>query len=204
MENNIKVAVHPGIGFGSKLNTKQLNVLLHYLPEDSEVELTVFQQLYIEINEEKYEQMKSDFNDAGLECYPVGFYVKSLRTCNFCKGAEEEGMPVAIQLNKRIAGQPVPFPLRPAYTGCPNACGEPLINDIGVIKKQDGYDLYIGGKAKGIDAKIGRVFKSGLTPEELYETVDQLIDLYRSNGKKREHFSRFIDRFGWDNLQARE
>ncbi len=37
--------------------------------------------------------------------------MKSLRTCNFCKGSEEEGMPVAIELNKRIAGKSVPFTL---------------------------------------------------------------------------------------------
>lgn len=83
-----------------------------------ELELTTFQQIYIQVPENKLEFVKEKFKEVGLSCYPVGNFVKSLRTCNFYKGSEEEGMPVAIELNERISGKPVPFTLRPAYTGC--------------------------------------------------------------------------------------
>src|SRR5699024_4979364 len=132
--------------------------------------------------------------------YPVGNYVKSLRTCNFCKGFEEEGMPVAIELNKRIAGIPVPFTLKPAYTGCPIGCGEPLINDIGVMKIRDTYNLYIGGKSKGKDAAVGSLIKEKLTPDELYVSVEKIINLYREQGKKREQFQKFVNRIGIEAL----
>ncbi len=127
--------------------------------------------------------------------------MKSLRTCNFCKGAEEEGMPVAIELNKRLAGKSVPFTLRPAYTGCPIGCGEPLVNDIGVMKVRNGYDLYIGGKAKGADAQIGTLFMAQLVPEQLYEIVDKMIETYAEQGKKREPFSKFVNRIGFEQLK---
>ncbi|WP_342431151.1 nitrite reductase [Neobacillus sp. FSL H8-0543] len=195
----IKIAVNGGIDFGSKLTAKQLLVIAKYLGEQ-ELELTTFQQLYLEIPENQKQQMIDEFTAVGLHCYPVGNYVKSLRTCNFCKGAEEEGMPVAMELNKRIAGIPVPFTLKPAYTGCPVGCGEPLVNDIGVMKIKDSYNLYIGGKTKGHDARAGQLFRENLNPSELYSAVEQLIQLYSEQGKKREPFHKFVNRMGFDTL----
>lgn len=200
-ETKIKLAVNGGIAFGAKLNARQLTVITEYLDDGDELELTTFQQLYIEVPEDKVEVIKNRFKEVGLSCYPVGNFVKSLRTCNFCKGAEREGMPVAIEVNERIAGKPVPFTLKPAYTGCPIGCGEPLVNDIGIMKIKDGYDLYIGGKAKGKDAQIGTLFMEQLIPEQLYVVVDQLIAIYAEQGKKREPFFKFISRLGIDHLK---
>jgi precorrin-3B C17-methyltransferase len=197
-EKKMKLAINGGISFGSKLNAKQLVVIAKYLDGESELELTTFQQLYIEIPEEKKDSIVKEFERVGLHCYPVGNFVKSLRTCNFCKGAEEEGMPIAIELNKRIAGLSVPFTLKPAYTGCPIGCGEPLVNDIGVMKIKDNYQLYVGGRSKGRDAKAGQLLLDNLSPEELYEVVEKMIELYNEQGKKREPFYKFIDRVGKD------
>jgi precorrin-3B C17-methyltransferase len=200
MDKMIKLAVNGGISFGSKLNARQLLVLAKYMDDDQELELTTFQQLYIEIPESRKDEAVAEFDQAGLSYYPVGNFVKSLRTCNFCKGAEEEGMPVAIELNKRIAGTPVPFTLKPAYTGCPVGCGEPLINDIGIMKINDSYNLYAGGKSKGQDAAPGTLLFDQLTSEELYIKVEKLLEIYREHGKRREQMHKFIYRFGKEQL----
>ncbi|KKK37255.1 nitrite reductase [Mesobacillus campisalis] len=198
----VKLAVNGGISFGAKLTAKQLAVIAEHMIEGDELEVTTFQQLYIDVFERDAESVREKFMEAGLSCYPVGNFVKSLRTCNFCKGEEKEGMPVAIELNKRIAGNPVPFTLKPAYTGCPVGCGEPLVNDIGVMKIRDGYDLYIGGKAKGKDANTGTLLVAQLSPDQLYETVETIIRIYAEQGKKREPFFKFIHRFGLENLKS--
>lgn len=196
----IKIAINGGIGFGAKLNAKQLVAISKYMNEDEELELTTFQQLYIEIPENQKEDIIEEFERVGLACYPVGNFVKSLRTCNFCKGEEEEGMPVAKEINRRIAGKPVPFTLKVSYTGCPVGCGEPLVNDIGIMKMRDQYDLYVGGKAKGKDAEVGTLLKENLTPEELYDSIDKIISTYAEQGKKREQFYKFVKRIGIDQL----
>ncbi|KMK76320.1 nitrite reductase [Alkalihalobacillus pseudalcaliphilus] len=198
----IKLAVNGGIAFGAKLNARQLILIASYMNNEEEVELTTFQQIYIEVEEERVEEIKEKFNEVGLFCYPVGNFVKSLRTCNFCKGEEEEGMPVAKEINKRIAGKPVPFTLKPAYTGCPVGCGEPLVNDIGIMKRSDAYDLYIGGHSKGKNARVGNLVLEQLTPEQLYEAVDKIITIYSENGKKREALFKFVDRFGLENIKS--
>ncbi|PAL11825.1 nitrite reductase [Peribacillus simplex] len=196
----IKIAINGGVGFGAKLNSKQLVTISKYMNEDEELELTTFQQLYIEIPEDKKEDIIEEFQSVGLASYPVGNFIKSLRTCNFCKGEEEEGMPVAKELNRRIAGKAVPFTLKVAYTGCPIGCGEPMLSDIGVMKIRDHYNLYVAGKAKGKDAEVGSLLKENLTPEELYETVEKMIAIYSQMGKKRETFFKFLKRIGRDQL----
>ncbi|SES02810.1 Nitrite and sulphite reductase 4Fe-4S domain-containing protein [Gracilibacillus ureilyticus] len=196
----IKIAVNGGIGFGAKLNAKQLVTISKYMNEEDELELTTFQQLYLEIPEHRKDEIIEELESVGLACYPVGNVVKSLRTCNFCKGEEREGMPIAKELNRRFAGKPVPFTLKMAYTGCAVGCGEPMLSDIGVMKFKDRYNLYIGGKAKGKDAEVGYLLKEGLTPEELYDTVDKLIAAYAEMGKKREAFYKFCKRVDIDQL----
>ena len=105
-------------------------------------------------------------------------------------------MPIAKELNRRIAGKPVPFTLKVAYTGCPVGCGEPMLSDIGVMKIKDQYNLYVGGKAKGKDAEVGALLKENLTPEELYDIVEKIIAVYSQMGKKRETFHKFLQRVG--------
>ncbi|PWU67676.1 nitrite reductase [Gracilibacillus dipsosauri] len=196
----IKIAVNGGIGFGAKLNAKQLVTISKYMNEEDELELTTFQQLYLEIPENRKDEVIEELESVGLACYSVGNFVKSLRTCNFCKGEEREGMPIAKELNRRFAEKPVPFTLKMAYTGCPVGCGEPMLSDIGVMKFKDHYNIYIGGKAKGKDAEVGYLLKENLTPEELYDTVDKLIAAYSQMGKKREAFYKFCKRFDIDQL----
>lgn len=200
IEKIVKLAVNGGISFGAKLNAKQLSAIVEYMNDSDELELTTFQQLYIEVPESKVELVKEKFKEVGLYCYPVGNVVKSLRTCNFCKGEEEEGMPVAKELNRRIAGKPVPFTLKVSYTGCPIGCGEPRVSDIGIMKIRDHYNLYVGGKAKGKDAEVDSLLFENLTPEDVYEKVEKIITVYSQKGKKRETFYKFFKRIGKDQL----
>ncbi|MCP2034810.1 NAD(P)H-nitrite reductase large subunit [Planomicrobium sp. HSC-17F08] len=195
-QGKMKFAVNGGIGFGAKLNAKQLMAISKYMKEDEELELTTFQQLYVEISADKQEEVIEEFTKVGLACYPVGNYVKSLRTCNFCKGEEAEGMPVAKELNRRIAGKPVPVTLKAAYTGCAVGCGEPMLSNIGVMKNRDRYNLYVGGKAKGKDAEVGSLLLEKISPEELFEAVEKIIAGYAETGKKRETFYKYTKRVG--------
>ncbi|MEH6939097.1 nitrite reductase [Bacillus sp. JJ664] len=200
--NKITIAVNGGISFGAKLNAKQLLMIAKYIGED-ELELTTFQQLYIEIPEVQQDEIINEFKSVGLHCYPVGNVVKSLRTCHFCKGEIEEGMPVAKELNERIAGREVPFALRAAYTGCPIGCGEPLMNDIGIMKIKEHYNFYIGGKSKGKDAEVGVLLYESLDPEQLYYYVDRFLDVYSQEGKKRESVNKFVKRIGVEELKKK-
>ena len=39
-------------------------------------------------------------------------------------------------------------------------------------------------------------------PEQLYEAVDKIIATYAEHGKKRVNFSKFVNRYGVENLKS--
>ncbi|KYP79914.1 hypothetical protein [Ferroacidibacillus organovorans] len=126
---------------------------------------------------------------------------KNLAVCNFCKGAESEGLEAARELDKAIAGMSVPFPMRVGYSGCPNACGESLSKDIGIVKIKDTFNVYVGGETKTLNASSGKLIMEKVTSDLLPGVVNQIVKVYQKNGRKRERFSHFLKRFGLDALR---
>jgi NAD(P)H-nitrite reductase large subunit len=190
-----KFAVTPGFEVGGTIfRPEQLALLGTIMGEDAKIELTTFKQLYVEVQEAREEEIKEKLKAAGLEIQPAGFYTKNLITCNFCRGAEEAGMPAAKKLDEAIAGHAVPSPLKIGYAGCALGTSEPLLKDIAVVKMKDTFDIYVGGESKGLKAKLARLFLSSVTEEQLIPLVQNLIRYFQENGKKKEKFSAFIDR----------
>ncbi|MEX2105236.1 MAG: nitrite reductase, partial [Bacilli bacterium] len=186
---------------GSLFKPEQLAVLGSIVGDNARIELTSFQQLYVEMDEDRLDEVTEQLKATGLLIYPVGAYVKSLKTCSFCQGAEAEGLHVAIALNEAVAGTEVPSPLKVGYTGCTNACGEPLLQDIGIVKNKEVFDIYVGGEGKTLKAKFGQLFIAGVAEEKLIDVIQQLISYFKQNGKKREKFSKFIQRLGMENVR---
>ncbi|MFM1652927.1 nitrite reductase [Brevibacillus sp. B_LB10_24] len=197
-----KLAVTPGFEVGGTIfRPEQLAVLGTIVGEDAKIELTTFKQLYVEVQEEREEEIKEKLQEAGLEIQPAGFYTKNLITCHFCRGAVEAGMAAAKKLDEAVAGHPVPSPLKIGYAGCALGTSEPLLKDIAVVKMKDSFDIYVGGESKGLKAKLARLFLSSVTEEQLIPLVQNLIRYFQENGKKKEKFSTFIDRVSVEALR---
>ncbi|EXX87940.1 nitrite reductase [Paenibacillus darwinianus] len=197
-----KFAVTPGFEVGGTLfKPEQLQVLGSIVGEDAKIELTTFKQLYVEMSEDGVEQAKKKLRESGLEIHPAGFYTKSLITCNFCKGAEEAGLQVAVRLNEAIGGHEVPSPLKIGFSGCALATGEPLLKDIGVVKMRDAYDIYIGGEGKTLRAVLGSLFMQDVPEDKLIPVVERIIRFFQANGKKKEKFSKFIERVSLETIR---
>ncbi|MCD9020905.1 nitrite reductase [Cohnella silvisoli] len=191
----MKIAVTPRLGVGGSLFTiDQWKSIGDVLAEDVKVEFTTFKQLYIEINEAQYEDTKHKLEESGLEVYPTGFFSKNLIACNFCRGAEEAGLSIAIQLNEIVAGHAVPSPLKVGYAGCANATSEPLFKDIGIVKMKDGFNVYVGGEGKSIKAAVAQLLFENVPESRLLPIVQHLISQFQALGKKKEKYARFIQR----------
>ncbi|WP_409343267.1 nitrite reductase [Paenibacillus sp. MBLB4367] len=198
----IKFAVTPGFEVGGTLfRPEQLALIGSVIGKEGKVEMTTFKQLYVEMEEESAEAAKSALETAGLQVHPAGFYTKSLITCNFCKGEEDAGLPIARQLDEAIAGHETPSPLKIGYSGCALATGEPLLKDIGIVKMRDTFDIYIGGEAKSLKPTLGRPLATGVPEAGLIAAVLGLIRHFQAHGKKKEKFAKFIDRIGMDALR---
>jgi precorrin-3B C17-methyltransferase len=199
----MKFAVTPGFQTGGTLfKPEQLAVLGSIVGHDAKIELTTFKQLYVEMQEERMNEVKIELSRIGLEIYPTGFVTKSLITCNFCRGAEDAGLEMAEALNKAISGIDTPTPLKIGYAGCALGTSEPLLKDIGVVKMRDVFDIYIGGEAKSLKPTLAILFVSNVYADKLIPMVQKLIYHFQANGKKKEKFSKFINRITIEALRG--
>ncbi|WP_317981113.1 nitrite reductase [Paenibacillus glycanilyticus] len=190
-----KFAVSPGFEEGGSLfKPEQLAMLGSIVGEDAKIELTTFKQLYIEMDESRMEDAQAQLRLVGLDIQPAGFFTKNLIACNFCRGAADAGLDLAKQLDQAIAGKEVPSPLKIGYAGCALGTSEPLLKDISVVKMNKVYDVYVGGEAKGIKARLGELFVSGISEDQVIPLVTRLITVFQERGKKKEKFSKFVER----------
>lgn len=191
----MKFAVTPGFQTGGTIfKPEQLAVLGSLVGEDAKIELTTFKQLYVEMQEERIDEVKEKLSGIGLEIYPTGFVTKSLITCNFCRGAEGAGLEMAEALNKAISGIETPSPLKIGYAGCALGTSEPLLKDIGVVKMRDTFDIYVGGEPKSLKPSFAVLLMSYVQADRLIPMVQKLIHHYQQHGKMKEKFSKFINR----------
>jgi len=58
----------------------------------------------------------------------------------------------------------------------------------------DKFDIYVGGEAKGLKATTAQLLISALTEERMVYAVQRLVALFQEQGKKKEKFSKFIER----------
>ncbi|MGG0938643.1 nitrite reductase [Brevibacillus centrosporus] len=200
--NRVTFAVSPEIRVGgSVFSPKDMIAIGQIVGDDAQIELTTFQQLIVEMNEENAVEAKNALREKGLCVYQTGSVVKNLSVCTFCKGAEEEGLSAAKNLNDTIVGMSVPFTMRVGYTGCPNACGEPLVKDIGIVKRKDTFEIYVGGQTKTLEAKTAELLIDQVNEDDLSPIVKNVVTLYQEKGKKREKFSKFVQRYGIENIR---
>ncbi|WCK52926.1 nitrite reductase [Aneurinibacillus sp. Ricciae_BoGa-3] len=198
----MSLAISPEIRVGGSVFTSEdLMEIAKVAGNDVKIELTTFQQLIIEIEAEQAEQAKRQLEEQGLCVYQTGSVVENLSVCNFCKGAEIEGLDAARNVNEAIAGIPTPFTMRVGYSGCPNACGEPLLKDIGIVKRKQSFDIYIGGTPKTLKAGTAKLLMEQVNETELPELVKKLITLYQQYGLKKEKFNEFISRHGMESIK---
>jgi len=203
MTTMVKFAVAPALEVGGALfKPEQLALLGSIIGEDGKIELTTFRQLYVDMQEDRAQEVQDQLKEIGLEIYPSGFYTKSLIACQFCRGAEDAGLEIARKLNEAIAGLATPSPLKIGYAGCALGTSEPLLKDIGVVKIKDTFSIYIGGEPKSIKAAVGSLYLSDVPEEKLIPEVLKLIHLFQEYGKKKEKFARFIDRMTVEELRA--
>ncbi|WP_256759723.1 nitrite reductase [Cohnella sp. WQ 127256] len=197
-----KFAVTPGFEVGGTLfKPEQLAILGRIIGENAKIELTTFKQLYVAMEEDRLEEVQGELREVGLQILPSGFFTKSLIACNFCKGADEARLELAKALDEAISGHEVPSPLKIGYAGCALGTSEPLLKDIAVVKMKDAFDIYVGGEAKGLKAHLAKLFMSGVKEEQVIPIVSRLIFTFQEQGKKKEKFSKFIERITIETLR---
>ena len=87
-------------------------------------------------------------------------------------------------------------PVKPKFkisiSGCPAACSDALLADIGIKATKTGLDVYAGGKG-GPFPKIGRRIARGADEETVLGIIERLIAFHAEKTEKKQRFFKLMD-----------
>jgi precorrin-3B C17-methyltransferase len=70
------------------------------------------------------------------------------------------------------------------------------MEDIGIVYRKGGYDLFLGGKQIGRNAHAGQNVAEGIPAERIVGTVEQVVKEFTDKGHPGERFHKFFKRVG--------
>ena len=166
--------------------------------------------ILLDIDSENLETMKYDLKSAGFD-YEPSWATRGLIACTgiqFCKLAIAETKNRARELDRYLAEQ-VDLEDRPriSVTGCPNACGQHHICDVGLegslttidgVKKET-FQVFLGGGV-GSHETFGRRIGVRLPSEQLAKSMARLFTRYKEDRADNETFQEFCLRHSNEEL----
>jgi sulfite reductase beta subunit-like hemoprotein len=166
--------------------------------------------ILLDIDSENLEAMKHDLSAAGFD-YEPSWATRGMIACTgiqFCKLAIAETKNRARELDRYLAEQ-VDLEDRPriSVTGCPNACGQHHICDVGLegslttidgVKKET-FQVFLGGGV-GAHETFGRRVGARIPSDELPESLARLFQIYKDERVDSETFQEFCLRHSNEQL----
>jgi sulfite reductase beta subunit-like hemoprotein len=128
----------------------------------------------------------------------------------FCKLAIAETKNRAVQINNHLEREVgLEEPVRISVTGCPNACGQHHLCDVGLEGslttidgvKQETFQVFLGGGV-GSHETFGRRIGVRIRSEEISEALERLFTRYKEGRENGETFQEFCLRHGEEELAA--
>lgn len=147
---------------------------------------------------------------------PDALHISDVVTCpgaDYCSLAVSRSMGMAEALRQELGGSGSLVEdlgvFRIRISGCPNACGQHHVGDIGLtgmfLQDPDGqhrpyYSLLVGGRLGEEDAALGKRVAGRFPAAEVPNVVRAIADLYRRERRDTERFADFVARVGIDKI----
>lgn len=123
-------------------------------------------------------------------------YIKACPGEAVCRLGQRDSLAIAERIYDVVKPMGIETKLKFGISGCPLACGEGVIRDIGIFgKKSTGWTIQIGGNS-GLNARLGEVLAKDLDDEQLLQVVTKLMLYYKENMRTKERMYRFVPRMG--------
>lgn len=132
----------------------------------------------------------------------AGDCVRSVRVCTgmqYCKRAQQDSVPIGLQIDRDHHGRPLPGKLKIGISGCANQCAETATKDIGLVGAKQGWDLWVGGCGGAVPCLGTRIARAG-SAEQAKTWVDGTVAFYQANARPKERLGRTLARLGVDAL----
>lgn len=198
---------------GGRTSSEQLGILAELADRHGRGRLRTTNTqniILLDIESENLETMKHDLRSAEFD-YEPSWAKRGLIACTgiqFCKLAIAETKNRARELDQYLAEE-VDLEDRPriSVTGCPNACGQHHICDVGLegslttidgVKKET-FQVFLGGGV-GAHETFGRRVGARIPSDELAESLARLFQIYKDQRAGAETFQEFCLRHSNEEL----
>ena len=134
----------------------------------------------------------------------VGLCVRSVKACpgtTFCKRGQQDSLTVGLELDSKYHGVELPGKLKIGVSGCPNQCAETCIKDIGLVGTLKGWRVLAGGNG-GARPRLAQEVARDLSTEQALETIDKIVEFYKSNGKKHQRLGAMMEKMSIEEFKA--
>lgn len=148
----------------------------------------------------KPEHVEAIWDELGMEPgHGLGTGLNYIKACpgeTVCRLGQRDSLGMAERIYDLVKPMGIETKLKFGISGCPLACGEGIIRDIGIFgKKSTGWTIQIGGNS-GLNARLGDVLAKDLDDDQLIDVVTKLMVYYKENMKTKERMYRFVPRMG--------
>ncbi|TWH46431.1 nitrite reductase [Sporomusa sp. KB1] len=141
--------------------------------------------------------------ELGLTSQPLSAKaVRSVVVCAgkpYCSRAQQDSTTLGLALDNKFCGAELPGKLRIGISGCPNACSEVFVKDIGLFGVSAGYTVVVGGNSSR-QARPGRIITEKISPAEVLPLVTKIIAYYKTYGQPGERLGQTMSRRGFEDL----
>lgn len=203
-----------GVGMvGGRTSSIQLNVLAEIAAKHGSGRLRTTNTqniILLDVSRANLENAKDDLARAGFDFEP-SWARRGLIACTgiqFCKLAIAETKNRARELDQYLAAH-VDLEDRPriSVTGCPNACGQHHICDVGLegslttidgVKKET-FQVFLGGGV-GSHETFGRRIGARVPSDQLAQSLARLFSRYKEDQAENETFQEFCLRHSSEEL----
>lgn len=182
-------------GDGQISNTNKQNIIILNVPKAN------LPALLKECDDRDLLYKGSEFRKGGVSCTGI----------EFCNLAVAETKNRLMLLVEQLEAMHPNFDrkIRFHFSGCPSACGQHQIADIGFRGKtfnqdgvdMDGFDMFLGG-GLGADRKFNQLVFIKIPSRDLHHYVSRVISYYDANKSNGESFKDFYARTGRDKFEA--
>lgn len=148
----------------------------------------------------KQQDVENIWNELGMEPgHGLGTGLNYIKSCpgeTVCRLGQRDSLGMSERIYDAVKPLGIESKIKFGISGCPLACGEGIIRDIGIFgRKATGWTVQIGGNS-GLNARLGEVLAKDLDDDQLVELVVKLMTYYKENMKPKERMYRFVPRMG--------
>ncbi|OPA77706.1 precorrin-3B C(17)-methyltransferase [Paenibacillus selenitireducens] len=188
----LEFAVSPGVA-NKKFSAQQMIMLAELVGEEGEIEYSPHHQLVVRIRTVNPQEATRRLHMEGFLLSPIGD-IAQVKACDFCNLEKAESIPYAEEIHARIGNAAMPKELKIGFNGCGMACYGAVNEDIGIVYRRGKFDLFLGAKTVGRNAHAGQVAAEGISPEDIVDVVERIVNRFKTDGHPNERFHKFFKR----------